>query len=137
MKVRFKRLPHGIGFFGRIARGQRPGTDTSLLKSAHLITHQRNQRGNHNRHPIAQQRRKLKTQGFTAPRRHDGQNIFARRHGIHDLFLTGPEGIESKDIPQKGIGVQHDLASFNVGITALCATVSHNRNQGTRPSRIN
>ena len=102
-----QRLKDILGFLIGIARGQRPRLDPHRLQRAHLIAHQGNQRRDDDGHPVTTQGRQLKTQRFPAARRHDGQCVAPRHHGIDDLFLTRTVIRETKDRVQKGPGVAH------------------------------
>ena len=102
-----QRLKHGLGFFVGIARGQRPGLDPGFTQAADLIAHQRNQRRDDHRHPVAAKSRQLKAKGFPATRRHDGQGVAPLQHGFDDFFLTGTEGPIAEDRRQKLARVVH------------------------------
>ena len=104
----FERLPDLFGLFLGIARGQRTGLDAYRPERAHLIPHQRNQRRDHHGHALAQKRRKLKAQGFTATGGHDRQHVFAARDRVHDILLPGAEGIEPENIAQKRGSAWHE-----------------------------
>ena len=95
-----QRIPHFGGLFLGIARGQRPGLYPGLAQRAHLVAHQRDQRRNHQRHPVAHQRGQLETQRLAATRGHDRQHVVAARHGIDDILLTGPKAVEPENITQ-------------------------------------
>ena len=100
-----QRCEHLFGFFLGVPRGERPRLNPRGAQRPDLIAHQRNQRRDNHRHPISAQRRKLKTQGFSATRWHDGQRVAPGQHGIHNLFLSGPKARKAKDRMQKRCGV--------------------------------
>lgn len=54
----------------------------------HLILHQRNQRGNHNRHTIHNQCRQLIAQRFTPAGRHQYKCILACEYVTDNCFLV-------------------------------------------------
>ena len=111
-RARLKPAPDGLGLFLGIARGQRTCLDTCRLQGADLIAHQGDERRDDNRHPLTRQRRQLETKGFTATCGHNRKGVFTRNHGLHDLLLTGPEGIKTKDIFQQHGGAHEGVTCF-------------------------
>jgi len=88
-RARGQLLPDRVGFRVGIARGQRTGGDTRRLQCAHLITHQGNQRRDHQRDTGPDQRGQLKAQRLAATGRHDRKRILPCSHGIDDRLLPG------------------------------------------------
>ena len=100
-----QRLKHLFGFFVGVARGQRPGLDSRRAQGPHLIPHQRDQRRDDDRHPLAAERGQLKAQRLAAAGRHDGQRVLARQHRRNDLGLPRPEAGKAENRVQKRLGV--------------------------------
>ncbi len=66
-----------------------------------LILHQRDQRRDHHRAALAQQRRNLEAQRFAAPGRHQHQRIAARHQGIDDgRLLAAKRGVAEDAVEQ-------------------------------------
>ena len=83
-----KRLPDLCCLFFCIARCERARLDTHRLQRAHLVAHERDQRGDYNGHAVAHQGWQLKAERFASACRHDGQSRRSRGHGMNDLFLS-------------------------------------------------
>ena len=66
--------------------------DAAGAQSIDLVLHQGDQRTEHQRQPLAHQRRNLITDRFTGPRRHDHQRVAAPEQAIHNRRLTATEG---------------------------------------------
>ena len=64
----------------------------------HLILHQRDQRRDHHREPIEQQRRELVAEGLPTTGRHHGEGVPEREHALDHLRLQRPERVEAEDL---------------------------------------
>ena len=76
----------------------RAGVDPAPLQEVDLILHQRDQRRDHDRHPVEQQRRKLVAEALAAPGREDRQRRPPGEERLDDLLLAGPEGLETEPL---------------------------------------
>ena len=94
-------------FLGRVVRGQRARRHARVLQGRDLVAHQRDQRRDDHRHPVARQGGQLKAQRLAAARRHDRQNVAARQDRFDDLPLAGAEGVEAEDGAEKGGEILH------------------------------
>ena len=70
--------------------------DARLIQRRYLVLHQRNQRGNHQRNPVHQQRRHLKTDRFTRSRGHDAERIPAFQNAVDQALLPFTEAVISE-----------------------------------------
>ena len=100
-------LKQFFGFLVGVATGQSAGADAQLAQGAHLVAHQRDQRRDHHRHPVARQCRQLIAQRLAPARGHDRQHVAALAHGLDDFALAGAEMVETEHGMKKVVEVAH------------------------------
>lgn len=102
---------HLAGFVVAEGGVQIGGTDAGLVQRADLIVHQRNQRRDHDAHPMAQlltrNGRHLIAQRFAAARGHEHQRIATRDHVRDDGLLRATKLLVAKDGLQNGLRGRH------------------------------
>ena len=76
----------------------------------HLVLHQRDERADHQGHPVHHQGRKLVAHGFAATGRHDHKCVTSVQHAEDGMFLLTLEFVESKKRLQRLLGRQIDQA---------------------------
>ncbi|GBC87358.1 hypothetical protein HRbin12_01363 [bacterium HR12] len=64
-----------------------------------LVTHERDQRGDDERQPLAEERRDLVRDGLTRARRQDGEHVLPTEEPRHDLELPRPPLCEAEALP--------------------------------------
>ena len=99
-RPRLHRRPHRVGLLGRVARGQGARLDAGRPERAHLVAHERDQRGDDDRDARAQQRGELVAERLAAAGGHDGEGVLAHGHSAHDLLLPGAEVVVAEDLAQ-------------------------------------
>ena len=67
----------------------------------HLVLHQRDQRTNHDRHSVHQQRRQLVAQALSSSRRHQHKRVISGHHIAYDGFLMTLERVEPEIVLQR------------------------------------
>ena len=67
---------------------------------AHLVLHQSDQRGNHQAHPLHQQGRHLKANGFSPTRGQKGKGILSCQHMVDNIFLWRAKPVITPILPQ-------------------------------------
>ena len=98
---------------GGVQEGRR---DAARLQGVDLVLHQRDQRGDDHREPLARQRRQLEAERLAAPRRQQGEHVLPRERGQADLPLKGAErgvaegGAEEQVEIGHGKGIQRPTA---------------------------
>ena len=70
--------------------------DARRVELVHLILHQRDQRRDHNRQSVAQQRRKLKTKRLSTAGRQQCKRVPPGQRGLDDLPLERAEFVVSE-----------------------------------------
>ena len=78
------------------ARVEPCGLDPAPLQEVDLILHQRDQRRDHDRHPVEQQRRQLIAEALARSGREDGQRGPPGEERLDDSFLSRAEGVEAE-----------------------------------------
>ena len=81
---------------GAQARIEPLRVDSAPLQEVDLILHQRDQRRDHDRHPLQQQRRQLIAEALARPGRKDRERRSACEQCLDDLLLPGAKGIEAE-----------------------------------------
>ncbi|MCY1436014.1 hypothetical protein D9M71_521280 [compost metagenome] len=96
-----------LGF--RAQRGiQCGGRNAQLVEGGDLVFHQRDQRRNHHRQPLAQQRRDLEAQRLATAGGHQHQSIAAAGHALDDPRLIATEGVVTENVFEDALGlVEH------------------------------
>ncbi len=79
-----------------VRRGQRSGADPDRLGRADLVVHQRDQRRDHQRGAVADQRRELVAQRLARAGRHHRKRGLARDHSRDDLLLNAAKRVEAE-----------------------------------------
>ena len=67
------------------------GSDTVADERVHLILHQRDQWGDHDRQSLTEERRRLETERLSGAGRHHDQRVAARHDRVHGFALERPE----------------------------------------------
>jgi len=84
---------------GRIERRvEKCRAHSRRLELIHLVLHQRDERGNHDRQALADQRRELVTKAFSGTGRQDGHRIPAVERGFHDFALQRAELVVAESL---------------------------------------
>ncbi|MNZ90218.1 hypothetical protein D3C78_1091730 [compost metagenome] len=96
-----------LGF--RAQRGiQCGGRNAQLVEGGDLVFHQRDQRRNHHRQPLAQQCRDLEAQRLATAGGHQHQGIAAAGHALDDPRLIATEGVVTENVFEDALGlVEH------------------------------
>ncbi|MNO92050.1 hypothetical protein D3C76_836120 [compost metagenome] len=89
------------------------GGHTQFFQGRDLIVHQRDQRRNHDRQAVAQQRRHLEAQGFTTTGRHQDQGIAATGHALNDCTLAATETVVAEDVLEDALSLFEHKNSKN------------------------
>ena len=98
--TRHQRVLGGTGLLEIHGGVEKGSSYPELFQRRHLILHQGDQRGNHNRRARANKCRHLVTQGFTPARWHKHQGVAAFRHFPDDVTLQRPERFVAEDFVQ-------------------------------------
>ncbi len=93
------RDPAALLGLGRGIEGR--GLDAELAKLRHLAAHQRDQRRDHQRQAVPDNRRQLEEERLAAAGRHHRQHVLAVEDRGQDLLLPGPEGGIAVDAGQR------------------------------------
>ena len=103
-----------VGHEARVQRGRR---DTACAEPVDLVLHQRDERGDHDRRALEQQRGELEAERLPCPRRHDGHEVAALEDRECRLELAWPEGAQSEALVKhlleraaRGIGKSHGVS---------------------------
>ncbi len=88
-----------------VGRVEARGRDPAASELRHLVAHQRDQRRDHDRQAVAQQRRQLIAQRLAAAGGHHREHVAAGQDGIDDLTLAGPELGKAEHSAQQVPGV--------------------------------
>ena len=125
----FEAVPDRIGFFVGIAGGQRARFNAGLAQATDLVAHQGDQGRDDNSDPIAHQGGQLEAERFAAAGGHDRKDVFAGGHGLHDLGLARPKGVEAEGRLQQGrrIGMRDQHCGGQPVCFGLCARYGINR----------
>jgi len=96
--------PHGRRVLRRplLAADQAGAPRGNGLQCLDLVLHERHERRDDQRQVGAHERRELVAQGLACARRHDHENVAARRRGGHRLLLPGAKGGEAEVAVQGG-----------------------------------
>ncbi len=112
---RLQPLEDGARLLLAVAAGQRARRHARLPERPHLVAHQRDERRDHERHPLAHQRRQLVAERLAAARRHDREHRLAGGHRLDDLPLAGAESVEAEDVFQEILGGAHRASRTPTG----------------------
>ena len=104
-----------LGLLAVGLRGEGAGLDAGGGQGAHLVAHQRDQRGDDESDAGARQRRELVAERLAAAGRHDGEDVAAGFDGGDDLLLAGAEVGEAEDTGEKVAGLAHDSSKTGSG----------------------
>ena len=83
----------------------KPSRNAIGVQPVHLVLHQRDQRRDHQRHPIHRQRRQLVAQRLPTARRHQQQRVPASQHPPYNNLLLPPKALKPKVSLQNGMNV--------------------------------
>ena len=98
----------------RIGGGERGGADACCLRAAHLIVHQRDQRGNDQPRSRSAQAGDLVGERLAGAGRHYRQRVRARHHAIDHIGLAAAEFVETERIVERVEG-SHSAALMGPG----------------------
>ena len=99
------RDPAALLGLGRGIEGR--GLDAELAKLRHLAAHQRDQRRDHQRQAVADNRRQLEEERLAAAGRHDGEHVVAAENRRQNFLLPRPEGGIPIDAAQRRARFRH------------------------------
>ena len=89
------------------------GRDAGVLQGHDLILHERDERGDDQRDPRQQQRRKLIAEALSAARRHDAKHVPPGKRRVDQRLLSRTECRKAKILPQYRKLV-HAIAPFTL-----------------------
>ena len=103
-------LLHLVGFLTAEGGVEEGGGHAGLVQGAHLVVHQRDQRGDHDGHALAGllagYGRNLVAQAFAAASGHQHQGVVAGHHVLHDGLLGAAEPVVAEDLAKNLLGRQ-------------------------------
>ncbi len=91
-------LLQGLALLGAERGVQEGGAHPQRIEGADLILHQRDQRAHHHAHAVADQRRNLVAQGFTAAGGHQHQGVVAVDQVVDDGALFATKVVITEDV---------------------------------------
>ena len=83
---------------GAQCRVQGGGGDAQFFERGDLIVHQGDQRRDHHRQTVTQQRRDLEAQGLAAAGGHQHQSVATTGHALNNVTLTATETVVAEDV---------------------------------------
>ena len=78
------------------------GRYADLVRTVHLVAHQRDQRGDHNGDAMQQQRGNLVADRFAGARGHHAEHVAPFENGVDELRLAGAEALIAEVLAQCG-----------------------------------
>ena len=86
---------------------QEKGRNAVFPQLVHLVLHEGDQRGNHDRQSVKDHSWNLITKGLAPSRRHHDQGVLFLQDMGNNLFLEGPERFKAEDFFQDGLRTIH------------------------------